>query len=238
VNPRISVVIATYNRLELLEPCIESVRESIAYSPYEIVVVDGGSEDDTLEWCKKQDDVNLFAQGKLVGAIPAFNTGFRIARGKYVVHVNDDCVMFGNLCRDASYLDHNPTIGQLAFPHKEPGTKGQYVIKQACGRTYANFGMTRKWLGKHCGWWGNLSRTYGGDPHLSLTIWSKGYTVEASPHTIIDHSRHQDDLRAQYKAREDNNKVFGKWGWGAFACPEFPLITEEQYKSGDIPFLN
>jgi glycosyltransferase involved in cell wall biosynthesis len=54
----VSVVIPTYNRLELLKQCIHSVRNQRT-PPREIVVVDDGSTDETIAWCESQSDLVL-----------------------------------------------------------------------------------------------------------------------------------------------------------------------------------
>lgn len=69
----ISAVTGTYNRLALLQKMVTSVRQSVGGLLYEIILVDGGSTDGTLEWCRQQSDVMLIEQGKLLGAVEAFN---------------------------------------------------------------------------------------------------------------------------------------------------------------------
>ena len=48
----IFVVTGTYNRLTMLQRMIASARKSAGTLPTELIVVDGGSTDGTLEWCK------------------------------------------------------------------------------------------------------------------------------------------------------------------------------------------
>ena len=92
----ISVVSGTYNRLKYLTQMVASVRLSVGVGiPYEIIIVDGGSTDGTIQWCRMQDDIVLIEQGKLLGAVKAFNAGFAIARGKYTIPANDD-ILFVN----------------------------------------------------------------------------------------------------------------------------------------------
>ena len=56
----ISVVLGTYNRLSFLKLTIESIRKELKEFAYEIFVVDGGSDDGTLEWLLQQKDIVLF----------------------------------------------------------------------------------------------------------------------------------------------------------------------------------
>jgi len=70
----ISIVSGTYNRLPYLQKMVLSVRQSIVgvYGlDYEIILVDGGSNDTTQEWCKIQSDIRLIEHGELRGAVAA-----------------------------------------------------------------------------------------------------------------------------------------------------------------------
>ena len=57
VPAQISVVLGTYNRLPFLKATIASVRASQIDLPYEIIVVDGGSTDGTIDWLTEQRDI-------------------------------------------------------------------------------------------------------------------------------------------------------------------------------------
>jgi glycosyltransferase involved in cell wall biosynthesis len=51
-----SVVIPTYNRKPILEKCLRALEKqlpSALYSGYEVVVVDDGSTDGTVEWLNR-----------------------------------------------------------------------------------------------------------------------------------------------------------------------------------------
>ena len=50
--PKISVVVPTYNRLELLKRCLASIL-SQTFKDYEIIIVNDGSEDGTEGFLKK-----------------------------------------------------------------------------------------------------------------------------------------------------------------------------------------
>ena len=87
----LSIVSGTYNRREALQNMVESVRDTLPRGiAYELVIVDGGSTDGTLEWLHEQTDVTTIEHGELLGAIKAFCDGAKAARGKYVVLANDD----------------------------------------------------------------------------------------------------------------------------------------------------
>jgi hypothetical protein len=72
---------------------------------------------------------------------------------------------------------------------------------------YANFGVTRRWLGDKVGWWGDWEH-YGGDAELSFSIFVAGYTIDELHGGRIDHFRVQDKTR---RICYHNQAFMDKW---------------------------
>jgi glycosyltransferase involved in cell wall biosynthesis len=91
----LSVVIPTYNRKPILEKCLRAL-EHQQFSDYEIVVVDDGSTDGTVDWLKSNADefphVRLFCQDH-GGAAGARNFGVEQAIGDTIVFIDSDLVV-------------------------------------------------------------------------------------------------------------------------------------------------
>ena len=89
-EPTVSVVLPCFNAHEHLEQAIDSVRAQ-TYRGIEIIVVDDGSDNpDTIAILDNlSDDVRLIRQRNL-GLPGARNTGFREARGRYVLPLDCD----------------------------------------------------------------------------------------------------------------------------------------------------
>jgi GT2 family glycosyltransferase len=96
-----------------------SIRQSLAgvYGlTYEVVLVDGGSNDTTQDWCKQQPDIRLIEHGELKGAVKAFNDGAYAAQGKYVIMANDDIEFVDNSILTAYvYMETHPNCGGGCF---------------------------------------------------------------------------------------------------------------------------
>lgn len=198
---KLSIVVGTLNRLSYLQKCIASINQSCGDMEHEIIVVDGGSQDGTFQWLRLHPEIITIEQGAAYGAVYAFNAGFDAAEGDYVAALNDDCVVKGDTLKLAcDYLDSHAQCGQVAIPWHDIGDRDLRVMHvfigiQRLDVIYANFGVTRRWLGDKVQWWGTYMDHYGGDSELSFMIWHAGYTVDELRGGQIDHFRVQDETR-------------------------------------------
>jgi GT2 family glycosyltransferase/tetratricopeptide (TPR) repeat protein/2-polyprenyl-3-methyl-5-hydroxy-6-metoxy-1,4-benzoquinol methylase len=106
-----SIVILTHNQLEYTRQCVESVRRNTDH-PYELVFVDNGSSDGTLDYLRPVPNARVIANRENRGFPAAANQGVRAASGQQVLLLNNDCVVpsgwLGRLLR-ALYSD--PKVG-------------------------------------------------------------------------------------------------------------------------------
>ncbi|RRJ61637.1 glycosyltransferase family 2 protein [Paenibacillus oralis] len=86
-----SIVIPTYNGLHLLRPCVEAIRKHTEV-PYEIIVVDNGSDDETAQFCL-QEKLILAALPRNEGFPVAVNRGLMIASGDQLLVLNNDVIV-------------------------------------------------------------------------------------------------------------------------------------------------
>lgn len=90
-NPFVSVVVCTYNRGKYLERCLCSLKQQ-SYQNYEIIVVNGPSNDETDSVLDKYPDVRVVKQETLNGLSYARNLGINASRGEIVAFIDDDAV--------------------------------------------------------------------------------------------------------------------------------------------------
>ncbi len=100
----ISVVIPTYNRQPILEKClraleIQQLSASSVVDGYEVVLVDDGSTDGTLDWLAAHKDefphVRWFEQDH-AGPAAARNLGVEQAQGDIIIFIDSDLVVLDN----------------------------------------------------------------------------------------------------------------------------------------------
>jgi glycosyltransferase involved in cell wall biosynthesis len=93
-QPRISVVIPTFNRLQKLQHAMDSVLQQTRQVD-ELVVVDDGSTDGTFEWLSEISAQTRYPyivalQQKNGGPAAARNTGIKRASGELIAFLDDD----------------------------------------------------------------------------------------------------------------------------------------------------
>ncbi|MFP4032446.1 MAG: glycosyltransferase family 2 protein [Desulfococcaceae bacterium] len=107
-SPLISVVIPAYNRAWTLRNAVDSVLDQ-AYSPFELLVIDDGSADETPALLREYGDrIQVFRQSNQgVGA--ARNRGIAVARGSLIAFLDsDDRWLPGKLAAQAAFFEEHP----------------------------------------------------------------------------------------------------------------------------------
>jgi hypothetical protein len=101
----VSVVVVTYNALPWIERCLESVQGG------EVIVVDHGSTDGTLELVRDRFPAVRVIEQENRGMGGGNNAGMRAAGGRYALLLNSDAwVVDGAVDTLAAYLDANPDV--------------------------------------------------------------------------------------------------------------------------------
>jgi glycosyltransferase involved in cell wall biosynthesis len=115
MNPFFSIVIANYNSERYLEAAILSVLHQNC-NDYELIVVDAGSTDDSLQTVLKyKDRFSWWCSEKDEGQSDAFNKGFLHACGNYFFWLNaDDLLLPGTLSKAKAFLQNHPKCLWLA----------------------------------------------------------------------------------------------------------------------------
>ncbi len=152
-EPLVSIAILTLNGSEHTRACLESIERSTA-EPYELLLVDNGSSDGTVEllrdYAATRSHVRLVLNGANRGFAGGNNQALALARGEYVVLLNNDTIVTdGWLGRLIGALERTPGAG-LAGP------VSNYVAgPQLVEAGYASVGevapFARAWARAHAG---------------------------------------------------------------------------------------
>jgi len=90
--PKVSVIILNLNGREIIPTCLSSLKElSYPKEKLEIIVVDNGSTDESVGFIKKNHpEVRIKLNSKNLGFCRPNNTAAKIAKGEYIVFLNND----------------------------------------------------------------------------------------------------------------------------------------------------
>jgi glycosyltransferase involved in cell wall biosynthesis len=104
-RPLISIIIATFNSVHVLRDSIESVAAQ-SYRDVELVIVDGGSTDGTLDVIEEmKDSVSAWISEPDTGIYDAWNKGLRMVRGEWICFLGaDDALLVDALDSYMSFI--------------------------------------------------------------------------------------------------------------------------------------
>jgi len=108
----VSIVIVTRNRKKVVCNCLSSVLR-MNYSPIEVILIDNGSEDMTLQSVQKKfPKVRIVKAGENLGLNAGKNLGQKKARGEYILFLDSDTTVDKNLLLElVSVAESDPKIG-------------------------------------------------------------------------------------------------------------------------------
>jgi GT2 family glycosyltransferase len=112
--PLVSVIIPNWNGAHHLPVCLDSLQRQ-TYTHVEVIVVDNGSHDDSLDILAQYPGVQVLALGENRGFTGACNAGFRAAHGDIQVLLNNDTEVDARwLAVVVDAFDHHPEVGLVA----------------------------------------------------------------------------------------------------------------------------
>ena len=140
-TPLVSFVVPCYNYGRFLPECLRGIfGQEGGYDDFEIIAVDDGSKDNTLDVLRSFTDARLrvIVQEKNQGHIVTFNRGLNEARGKYLVRIDpDDRHRPGFLAATLPKLEAHPEVG-LVFSDVAIINEQGRITQEKVGSDFGN----------------------------------------------------------------------------------------------------
>lgn len=199
-----SILIPTWNNIEFLKCCVESIRKN-SIAQHEILVYVNEGTDGSADWCK-QESISFIHSSTNVGVCTALNALFGMATNDIICYVNDDMYLCPNW--DEPLINEIRNIGHekfyLSATMIEPEDTGNTCVLAPFpfGKTPSEFKETEllaalssmqksDWSGAtwppnlmHRSMWSAIGG-YGeefspglySDPDVSMKLWQQGVRI-------------------------------------------------------------
>ena len=188
---RFSILIPTWNNLEFLKICVNSIKKNSHFDLQIIVIVNEGN-DGTEEWIKNQKELDYIYSKKNIGICWGLNIARSIVKSEYIIYVNDDMYVLPDwdleLYKEIEIIGHkNFTLSSTMIEPTDTGNA--CVVVRDYGRNSHDF-LEERLLNEYkslsiVDWSGSMS-----PPNvIHVDMWDLvgGMSIEFSPGIFSDY---------------------------------------------------
>ncbi|MDG5469930.1 glycosyltransferase family 2 protein [Deltaproteobacteria bacterium IMCC39524] len=230
LSVRLSIVVCTYNRYELLRCCLESlVDQSLSTGLYEVVIVDNNSTDDTqliaADFAGRYNNFRVVSEEKQ-GLSHARNCGWRTSSGRFVAFIDDDAKAEPEWCERILHafetVQPQPTAvgGEIRpwyqctppawfvddFEIRTWGDEAGFMAKTSGGFSGSNMAFLRDVLEKLNGFspeFGMVGKSLGmgEEADLFLRLKRDNHLLWYDPRIRVEHWTPKRNMRVSYRLK-------------------------------------
>lgn len=131
-EPRLSIIIVSFQCRDLLRRCLESLDSERHRLSLEVILVDNGSTDGTVDMIRASFPwVRIGAEGENLGFARSNNLATSVARGRHLLYLNPDTVVpAGSLAASVAALEARPAVGMLGCKLVRPDGRLDHACKR------------------------------------------------------------------------------------------------------------
>ncbi|MDD2224585.1 MAG: glycosyltransferase family 2 protein [Candidatus Shapirobacteria bacterium] len=141
----ISIIIVTWNTAKITQKCVQTINKFLD-NP-EIIIVDNGSEDNTVELLSQEKNVKIIKNGANLGFSKANNIGFKQATNEYILFMNSDIELIDDSINNLfKYFKDKNNIGIIGPKFLNPDLTPQASVfpKQSALNAFKEFFLNQK----------------------------------------------------------------------------------------------
>lgn len=205
----LSIIVPFFNDALFIGTCIESILNQ-SYKTLELIMVDDGSTDNSLQICKKYRDFDSrvrLIQKKNEGPIMARYAGLQLVRSEYVMFVDGDDWISSDMCRILMNLkmryDSDVVISGLnGYYNRENIVPPEYLIEEDI---YYKQDLKEKVYPYM--FWNNKSQRFGVDPSLCGKVFTKHMLLQEYQYLKNFKFHYGEDVAVTYPLLLKTNSV-------------------------------
>ncbi|RYY94326.1 MAG: glycosyltransferase, partial [Comamonadaceae bacterium] len=250
--PRASIVIPVFGAFAHTLACLRAIAAYPPASPFEVVVVDDASPDDSLACLRAIDGVRVHARTENGGFIAACNDGASLARGDVLVFLNNDTVpqpgwLDALLDTFAAHPDAGLVGAKLLYPDGRLQEAGGVVFADGSGWNYGRFddpadcryaylrdadyvsgaaiAIPRTLFERLGGFDARYAPAYYEDTDLAFAVRAAGLRVLVQPASVVVHDEGTSagtDINVGPKAAQVRNQAVFAAKWHAALVTQLP----------------
>lgn len=240
----VSVILSTKNRASLLDQMLTSLEEAVAGIRYEVIVVEGGSGDNTMEVLRKHGIINVYSELQYLGLgrhgwPELYNFGFSRASGTWAMYASDD-IVFSKDCiaKAVEMLQHQKeeVAGGIFFYRNIDSRPDwdKFGIDFTHGsKLLMNYGLVRLDCFRQVGGLDQSYRFYCADSDFCYKVYQSGHQFIPLPGCFIVHNNILDKQKITNSQAAQGDIELCKRRWKHFVPEEVPyprrLLWQEDF---------
>jgi GT2 family glycosyltransferase/glycosyltransferase involved in cell wall biosynthesis/Flp pilus assembly protein TadD len=256
-----SIIIPVCNNMDLTKQCLESLAEVTTGPTYEVIVVDNGSTDGTAQLLQTLGgDVQVVRNPDNFGFAKACNQGAAVARGKYLVFLNNDTIpqrgWLSAMVEEAEthaetgivgskllFLDRTIQHAGVVFDrdslmpyHCYKGFESDHPAvnrRREFGAVTAACMLVRREIFHAVGGFDEEYRNGFEDVDLCLKVRDKGWKVVYQPSSLLFHLEGKTPGRKQHD-QQNADRFFERWGDRWWLADEDFVYVGDGYKAVSV----
>ena len=143
-SPAVSIVIPVYGQVAVTAQCLKSIAQAKNKTPFEVVVVDDKSPDDTSEFLAGCSGIRIVTNKENQGYLRSTNNGAKVSDTDYLILLNNDTEVFDGWIDDLlSTFEQHPDAGivgaRLVYPDGKLQEAGAIIFNDGTGWNYGRF---------------------------------------------------------------------------------------------------
>lgn len=141
----LSIIIVTWNTVKITQKCVQTINKFLD-NP-EIIIVDNGSQDNTVELLSKEKNVKIIKNRSNLGFSKANNIGLKEASNEFILFMNSDIELIDASINDLlNYFKGKDNIGIIGPKFLNPDLTSQASVfpKQTIFNAFREFWLKQK----------------------------------------------------------------------------------------------